>query len=275
MDKMHVEPRIQEELENIEQLRESRYMTRTELMEHINFPSNSPNLIVIKSNDKGIGFLKTMYDSRYCAGVISKDEFDSIIERASNLMGKVYSKKRNMDTQGVPIWYKLSLFLSLLIAFAFLVMAYYLPEYDLWYQILTFALLGVCIVIVSFISLINFCKRTDSVETYEEMVLDRVGDYFYKLNQNGFIDRGMEWFLVPGHYWLELRINKRSNNFVSNERESNNVYTTNIDTVENRLNGPSKGQSRKEELKTETPFQNDVSREGKLSDLLSDSEEDD
>lgn len=53
-----MEARIQEELDNIEQLKETRYLTRSELMEMINFPKNTPNLIVIQSNDKGIGFLK-------------------------------------------------------------------------------------------------------------------------------------------------------------------------------------------------------------------------
>ena len=89
-----MEARIQKELDNIEQLKEARYLTRSELMEKINFPKNSPNLIVILSNDKGIGFLKGdgVYDSKYCAGYINKDEFDKIIDKASSIMGQVYSK---------------------------------------------------------------------------------------------------------------------------------------------------------------------------------------
>ena len=133
-----IEPRIQEELDRIEHIKESRYLTRSELMEMINFPENSPNLVVIKSNDKGIGFLKTMYDGRFLAGLVTKDEFDSIIEKTSNMMGNVYSKKRKIDSQGVPGWYKIALLLAMAIAFAFLVMAYYLPENDLWYEIFTF-----------------------------------------------------------------------------------------------------------------------------------------
>ena len=54
-----VEPRIQKELDRIQGIIETRYVTRPELMESIRFPENSPNLVVIKSNEKGIGFLKT------------------------------------------------------------------------------------------------------------------------------------------------------------------------------------------------------------------------
>lgn len=261
MESKHIDPRIQEELDRIQNLKESRYLTRSELMEMIRFPQNSQNLVVIKSNDKGIGFLKTMYDSRYCAGVINKDEFDLIIEKASNLMGNVYSRKRKMDSQGVPLWYKLALVLACLTAFPFLIMAYYLPENDLWYEIMTFVLLTVSLVIVCAISLINFCKKTDEIKTYEEMIYERLGAYFEKLNENEYYARNLEWFMVPGHYWLELRIKKRRNNFVNNEDQP---IPTQQDTLENRAG---RSPNKREELKTEEPVFKDSSDVGNLNDL--------
>lgn len=64
MSKHQLERRIVEELDKIEAQKEARYLTRSEIMEMINFPVNSPNLVIVKSNDKGIGFLRNMYDSR-------------------------------------------------------------------------------------------------------------------------------------------------------------------------------------------------------------------
>jgi multidrug transporter EmrE-like cation transporter len=269
-----IEPRIQAELDKIHDITENRYTTRPELMEMITFPENSQNLIVISSNDKGVGFLKTCYDGRYCAGIVTKDEFDTIVEKASNLIGKVYSNKRKMDSQGVPVIYKLSLLVAALISFIFLVMAYYLPEKSIAYQVFTFILLGISLTIVALVSLINFCQKTSRILTFDEMVMDKVGTYFDQLNQNEYYDRKMEWFLVPGHYWLELRIMQQRNNFVA--ETGNNVYTTNIETAENRLMTHN-GKGRKgEELKTEGPLRSkEVSKEGRLSDLLqNDSEED-
>jgi hypothetical protein len=264
MHKVKCEPRIQEELDRINNIKETRYLTRSELMEMIRFPQNSLNLVVIKSNDKGIGFLKTMYDSRYCAGLINKDEFDNVIEKASNLMGNVYSKKRKMDSQGVPFWYKLALVLACLTAFPFLIMAYYLPENDLWYEILTFVLLAVSLVIVCAISLVNFCKKTDEIKTYEEMIYERIGAYFKKINDSEYSQRGLEWFLVPGHYWLELRIKKRRNNFVSSNGD--NPIPTQQDTLENR---GGKSPNKREELKTEEPVFKDSSDDRRNLDDLS------
>lgn len=237
-------------------------------MEMINFPKNSPNLVVIKSNDKGIGFLKGdgVYDSKYLAGVIKKDDFDHIIEKASSVMGQVYSKKRKMDTQGVPKWYKIALLLSILTAFPFLIMAYYLPEEDLWFEILTFVLLGVSLFIVCMVSLVNFCQKTDDIKTYEDMIMEKVGTYFERLNEDEFLAKGMEWYLVPGHYWLELRINKRRNNFV-NEADHNQIFTTQHETIENGQKGKEKLNGKREELKTEEPFNRDSSEIGNLNHL--------
>jgi hypothetical protein len=255
-----IEPRIQEELDHIDQIKESRYLTRSELMEMINFPQNSQSLVVIKSNDKGIGFLRTMYDSRYCGGVITKDEFDNVIERASNLMGGVYSKKRKMDSQGVPLWYKFALLFAVITAFPFLIMAYYLPENDLWYEILTFGLLTLSLMIVGTISLINFCKRTDDIKTFDEMIMARISTYFEKQNETEYLERGLEWYLVPGHYWLELRIIKRNNNFVTDP--DNNIITN--PTHETRNN---KSKNKREELKTEEPMQRESSYAVDVNDI--------
>mmetsp|Transcript_17194 Transcript_17194/g.15201 ORF Transcript_17194/g.15201 Transcript_17194/m.15201 type:complete len:267 (-) Transcript_17194:37-837(-) len=264
-----MEPRIQEELDSIENLKESRYLTRSELMDMINFPKNSPNLICIKSNDKGIGFLKGegVYDSKFLAGVIKKDDFDDIINRASTLMGQVYSKKRKMDSQGVPTWYKLALLLAIITAFPFLIMAYYLPEEDLWFEILTFTLLAVSLIIVSMVSVVNFCHKTDDIKTFEVMIMERVGIFFERLNEDEYKQKGMEWYLVPGHYWLELRIHKRRNNFVD-EVDHNQIFTTPHESIENRpSNNGGKGSSKREELKTEEPFGKDHSEIGNLDKL--------
>lgn len=103
------------------------------------------------------------------------------------------------------------------------------------------------------------------------MIAERLGDYFDKLNETTYMDKGMEWFMIPGHYWLELRIHKRRNNFV----DDNVVYTTNVETTENRTPGDGKGKAdHKEELKTEEPLHKDESGERQLAQMLKNSDED-
>ena len=218
--------------------------------------------------------MKTCYDGGFCAGIINKEEFDTVVERASNLIGKTYSNKRKLDSQGVPVIYKLTLLLAALIAFVFLVMAYYLPEENTAYRVFTFILLGISLILVCLVSLINFCQKTDKIMTFDEMVMDRVGKYFDHLNETEYYQRDMEWFLVPGHYWLELRIKKRRNNFVTETNAYNN-FNPNTETAENRVSTHNGKYRSGEELKTEGPLNNnkEVSKEGRLSELLQDSED--
>lgn len=111
------------------------------------------------------------------------------------------------------------------------------------------------------------------------MIQSRVGAYFQKLNDMEYLERGLEWYLIPGHYWLELRIHKQRNNFVTETNTNNlntiNLHTTNQDTVENRLNPKGKGNHKGEELKTEGPIGQDLSRSGRLSDLIEDGSDED
>lgn len=61
--KLH--PRIKKVLADVDEMLEQRYMTRENIMEEIKIPENSPDLVVIKSNGKGTGFLKICYDAHY------------------------------------------------------------------------------------------------------------------------------------------------------------------------------------------------------------------
>jgi hypothetical protein len=44
-------------------------------MKHLKFPNNNSNLVVIPSNEKGTGFLRTCYDKEILDGIITPEEF--------------------------------------------------------------------------------------------------------------------------------------------------------------------------------------------------------
>ena len=83
---------IADEFERIANEYPNVYMTREEVMERINFPTNSKELVVVKSNGKGTGFMRNQYDENFLKRHISQEEFIKIIDYASNLMKVLYSK---------------------------------------------------------------------------------------------------------------------------------------------------------------------------------------
>lgn len=62
---------VQIELEPQEEV-PMQYFSRGHYMENLVFPENSPELIVIPSNRKGTGFIKSCYDPRYLKGIMTE-----------------------------------------------------------------------------------------------------------------------------------------------------------------------------------------------------------
>lgn len=67
------------------------------------FPLNNSNLVIIPSNIKGTGFLRTCYDKDILDLVMTEEEFLEVIDMASKIVAKVYTKKRLADTAGIDI----------------------------------------------------------------------------------------------------------------------------------------------------------------------------
>lgn len=61
-------------------------MTREDLMEKMNIPQNTPELVIVKANNKGTGFFRNTYDERYLLNRISQEDFVSTIDYASDIM---------------------------------------------------------------------------------------------------------------------------------------------------------------------------------------------
>lgn len=102
-NKRTLEPRIIDELTRIKEIKKKRFCSRHEIMNEINFPSSTPARVVIKSNEKGTGFMRNFYNEEYCKDYISKKEFDAIVDKVSLIIGNEYSRKRKLDSQGISL----------------------------------------------------------------------------------------------------------------------------------------------------------------------------
>lgn len=52
-------------------VRKKSFINRGDLMKNLRFPRNTPNLVVIPSNEKGTGFLRTCYDKDILENIIT------------------------------------------------------------------------------------------------------------------------------------------------------------------------------------------------------------
>lgn len=57
------------------------------------------------------------------------------------------------------------------------------------------------------LSLVECLRRSDSkLVTFNGMVKKDLDLFFHKINVNKYEKRGLDWHVIDGHYWIELRI---------------------------------------------------------------------
>ncbi|CAI2365069.1 unnamed protein product [Moneuplotes crassus] len=269
-----MEQRHRDYLDKIDELTSNNYFTRGVIMEQLPPPESKSNLIIIPSNAKGAGFLRDCYDEFFLAGLIHKQEFDQIINTVNKIMGNLFSKKRRADKETTP-WYQINMIiLSAIIMLAFLIMAFYIPKYGMAYTIVTFSLCLISMLLIITVTIINVIGVEPQIVAFEDMVQEEVPEYLEALNISKFANKGMEWYLMPGHYWLELRINPLATpqdvpNFQSEGTDrADNLQTEerlrtalNEETKERMITDKSRDQDRYGDL---TKILEDISIEPKL-----------
>jgi len=126
-------------------------------MENIKFPENSNELIIVPSNNKGTGFIKTCYDPRL-KGIMSEKEFKFVIEQAAKINAKAYSEKRIADAAQTPKWSVWLLTLSSLFTFVVFFVLYYamFNENPTTMFIAAYSMLAASIAIVTSIMMVNY-----------------------------------------------------------------------------------------------------------------------
>lgn len=205
--KRTLEPRIVTELTRIREMKKKRFCSRHEIMAEINFPKNNPARVIIKSNEKGTGFMRNHYHEEYCSPYIPKKEFDDVVDKCSLLIGNEYSRKRKMDTKSMSSCTKLLFMFAFLqiIAFTIFFLIYIEGESKNAYKIVTIVTAGVGFAIGLAIMLYNFFSPYEELLTFDQMVFRKVNEYLITINEQ-YRQRNLEWILIPCHYWMELRM---------------------------------------------------------------------
>ena len=107
-----------------------------------------------------------------------------------------------------PLGVKLVYLASAAMLIVYFILAWLAPstEKSLMYDCIQYSCLGAAIFIMTFITIFNYVRGGYLFRSYEFMVKKRLDEYLEKLNKKTYHNRGLEWYVVPDHYWMELRI---------------------------------------------------------------------
>lgn len=166
--------------------------------------------MIIPSNIKGTGFLKNLYkpNRKYLGGLISRKDFDNIIEGCAKITAMVYSHNRKKDVEGISTPIILALSFSSILMLCFIFLLYYgIRDDNQNERIAGFFMLGISVFITTVIGFVNFFSRPDKYTPFKEMVRKALLKYFVSVNKE-YATRGLEWDVRDNHYWIEIKINK-------------------------------------------------------------------
>lgn len=116
-------------------------------------------MIIVPSNDKGTGFLRNKYyeNKKFLAGLITKTEFNEIVDECSKRVAKAYSYNRNKDNEGVSSYIVASLGFATVCLFAYFFLLFYgIRDKDRSLRITGYILLGISIAITFAIGFYNY-----------------------------------------------------------------------------------------------------------------------
>mmetsp|Transcript_712 Transcript_712/g.835 ORF Transcript_712/g.835 Transcript_712/m.835 type:complete len:231 (+) Transcript_712:112-804(+) len=175
-------------------------------MDEINFPESTPARIVIKSNEKGTGFMRNHYHDEFCRNYITKKDFDIVVDKVSLIIGNEYSRKRKLDTKGMDMCTKVLMLVALLQLLLFFLFAMIFVETGTdGYKYVTIANAFIGFSIALSIMFYNYFRPYEENSTFEQMVFRKVNEHLIFINED-FRSQNLEWLLIPNHYWMELRI---------------------------------------------------------------------
>ena len=211
---MKVEEEVPEKVENIDFNKDSSedhniipkgYLNRGHYMESMSFPENSDELIIIPSNQKGTGFIKTCYDPRL-KGIMSEQEFKFIIDQAAKINAKAFSQKRLADSGQTPKWFVWSLTVVFSLTFIGQMLLYFalMQDYDML-MVSAYGIIAFCFVLAVTVMILNYKTKDVKTVQYSKIVKAYLDRYFYKVN-DVYKRRGLYWKVARGHYWIELHI---------------------------------------------------------------------
>jgi hypothetical protein len=140
---------------------------------------------------------------------MDEKEFLTNVDAISKVVGRIYSRKRLADTAGIDRFKVIMLGISFLLSIIFLLMIYAAIHYDSTsLEVTAYAIVSSAFLIMLSLSLFECLRSSDNnFLSFNTLVKKELNIFLAKINPT-FEPRGLEWFVIDGHYWIELRINR-------------------------------------------------------------------
>jgi hypothetical protein len=166
----------------------------------------TPHKVIIPSKEQTYSFEKNTYRENYLDHLISKTDYDVVIEGASKIMGRAWGKKKVSDQIKLPRAVISLAVLALILALIYMILLY-ISIFDDTSSLFTISI--ICVSLSSIISagltVYNFSKDIGKFRPLDQIISDDLNEYFSLINKK-FPNLFFEY--IRTKRWIEINIHK-------------------------------------------------------------------
>lgn len=139
--------------------------------------------IISKADLRTFIFDKNTYKEKVLKDYISKEEYDSVINQASNVMYKSWLKKKKRDSYSIPLFSRNLIAYSIIMILLYLVTLYVAPLVkSKLIIILATSFIATAFVFLIFVIFLNIKRKLENFETLEEILEAEFKIFLNKVN---------------------------------------------------------------------------------------------
>lgn len=181
-------------------------------------PNSSPNKLIVTASIENYTFNKSCYVQHYIGHILTKEQFDKIIDNLSKKMGQVWVKKKLRDQIKFPNYVLWLSYSSVLLLVVWVILHYISATNDsgnlALFNVSMISLI-IASVFVFFIVIDNLRRKVTKFQTFNELLQEELNEEFYKLNK--LYQGQLDFYFIKEKKIIEINILKPAEVFQQDE----------------------------------------------------------
>jgi len=180
----------------------------------VNILKMTPTNIQIKANLQNFTFPKSSYSERFLIHLISKKNYDAIIESVSKVLSSSWMKKRENDKISLPPFVTILAVIAVICALLYLILIYYSTTVQRGDALMIVSM--VCVVLsmgIAFtLSIYNFSRKIGTFKTIQDIIKEDINEVLKSANEQ---NKNLNFQFNSEENYLDIKILEVNSDFVN------------------------------------------------------------
>jgi hypothetical protein len=173
--------------------------------------------IEIPCKEVSYTFDKNGYREEFLKGILSKTEFETIVQESSKIMGKSVQKKKENDEVKIPKFFIILSIIAICFSILYLITLSVASKSQNAVALVAFGIfcLTIAAILILILSIFNFCRKIREFKTINVFIKEDLDEYFSQINSK--FSGCFEFRFLPTKNLVELVTFKKSDIMINEE----------------------------------------------------------